>query len=118
MGLLVVLPFIGVVSWLRADCSFFPIFLSVCRMARGQEETSTSQEGRKRGLTWVTPSTSSSSSSLFMEELRTYYEILDDIEVMLSDGPAQNTIGGEDNAAFFTPRSKWRPGFASPCHLW
>ena len=37
-----------------------------------------------------------------MEELRTYCEILDDIDVMLSDGPAQNTVGGEDNVVFFT----------------
>ena len=95
-----VLPFTSVVSWLWADCTF-PIFLSACRMARGQEETSTSQAGCKRGPTQGTPSTSSIISSLSMEELRSYYEILDDIDVMLSDGPAQNTVGGEDNALFF-----------------
>ena len=37
-----------------------------------------------------------------MEELRTYCEIPDDIDVMLLDGPAQNTIVREDNAVFFT----------------
>ena len=37
-----------------------------------------------------------------MEELRTYYEIPDVIDVMLSNGPTQNTVGGEDNAVFFT----------------
>ena len=37
-----------------------------------------------------------------MEELRAYYEILDDIDVMLSDGSAQNTMGEEYNAVFFT----------------
>ena len=37
-----------------------------------------------------------------MEELRAYCEILDDIDVMPSDGPAQNTVGGKDNAVFFT----------------
>ena len=37
-----------------------------------------------------------------MKELRSYCEILDDIDVMLSDGPAQNIVGGEDNAVFFT----------------
>ena len=71
-------------------------------MARGQEEISTSQEGRKRGPTRGTPSTSSIISSLSMEELRTYCEIPDDINVMLSDGPTQNTVSGEDNAVFFT----------------
>ena len=71
-------------------------------MAKGQEETSTSQAGRKRGPTRGMPSTSSIISSLSMEELRTYCEIPDDIDIMLSDGLAQNTIGGEDNAVFFT----------------
>ena len=37
-----------------------------------------------------------------MEELRAYCEIPDDIEVVLSDGPAHNTVGGEDNVVFFT----------------
>ena len=37
-----------------------------------------------------------------MEELRAYCEIPNDIDVMLLDGPAQNIIGGEDNAVFFT----------------
>ena len=81
--------------------SFF-FFLSTCRMARGQEETSTSQAGRKRGPTRGTPSTSSIISFLSMEELRAYCEIPDYIDVMLSDGPSRNTIGGEDNAVFFT----------------
>ena len=71
-------------------------------MARGQEETSTSQVGRKRGPTWGTPSTSSIISSLSMEELRAYYEILDDIDVMLLDGQTRNTVGRVDNAVFFT----------------
>ena len=66
----IVLPFTIVVSWLRANYNF-PFFffcLSACRMVRGQEETSTSQAGRKRGPTRVTPSTSII-SSLSMEEL-------------------------------------------------
>ena len=37
-----------------------------------------------------------------MEKLRAYFEIPDDIDVMLSDGPAQNTVGEDDNAMFFT----------------
>ena len=71
-------------------------------MARGQEETSTSQVGRKTGPSRGKPSARSIIFSLSMEELRAYCEILDDIDVMLSDGPAQNTVGGEDNAVFFT----------------
>ena len=76
--------------------------MSACRITRCQEETSTSQVGHKKGPTRGTPSTSNIISSLSMEELRTYCEIPDDIDVTLSDGPAQNTVGGEDNAVFFT----------------
>ena len=64
--------------------------------------TSTSQAGRKRGTTRGMPSTSSIISSLSMEEFWAYCEIPDDIDVMLSNGPAQNTVGGEDNKVFFT----------------
>ena len=71
-------------------------------MARGQEETSTSQVGRKRGPTRGMPSTSSIISSFSMEELRAYCEIPDDIDVALSDGPAKSTMGEEYNAVFFT----------------
>ena len=71
-------------------------------MARGQEETSTIKAGHKQGPTRGTPSTSSIISSLSMEELRAYYEILDDINVTLSDGPSENTVGEEYNAVFFT----------------
>ena len=96
------LPCTSLVLWLRADCRF-PLFcLSACRMARGQEETSTSQAGRKRGPTRGTPFTSSIISSLSMEKLRAYCEILDDIDVMLSDGPTENTMGEEYNVVFFT----------------
>ena len=59
-------------------------------MARGQEETSTSQAGRKRGPTRGTPSTRNIIYSLSMEELRAYCEIPDDIDVMLSEGSARN----------------------------
>ena len=85
-------------------------------MARGQEETSTNQAGLKRGLTWGTPSTSSIISFLSMEELRTYCEIPDDIDVVLSDGPTQNTVGGEENAVFVT-REQLVAGLRSPCRL-
>ena len=71
-------------------------------MARGEEETSTSQASCKRGPIRGTPSTSNIISSLSVEELRVYCEIPEDIEVMLSDGPAHNTVGGVDNAIFFT----------------
>ena len=71
-------------------------------MARGQEETSTSQPGRERGPTRGMPSTSSIISSLSMEELRAYCQIPDDIDVVMSEGPIKNTVGEEYNAVFFT----------------
>ena len=99
-----VLPFTSLVLWLRVDCHFPLLCLSAYRMARDLEETSTSQAGRKLGPTRGTPSTSSIISSLSMEELRAYCEISDDIDVMLSDGPAENTIG-EEYIAVFSPES-------------
>ena len=37
-----------------------------------------------------------------MEELRAYCEIPDDIDVMLSDGSTENTMGEVYNTVFFT----------------
>ena len=73
-----------------------PPFSPACRMARSQEETSTSQPGRKRGPTRGMPSKSSLISSLSMDELRAYCQIPDDIDAVLS------TVGEEYNAVFFT----------------
>ena len=41
-------------------------------------------------------------SSLTMEGLRTYCEILDNINLKLLDKPDESTLGGEHNAVFFT----------------
>ena len=49
-------------------------------MARGQEETSTSQVGRRRGPSRESPSTSRVISSLSIEELRAYCQIPDDVD--------------------------------------
>ena len=48
------------------------------------------------------PSTSSIISSLSIEELRVYCQIPDDIDVVLSKGSTENTVGEEFNALFFT----------------
>ena len=71
-------------------------------MTRGEEETSTSQASRKRGPPGGTRSASSIVSSLTMEELRTYYEIPDNIDLKLMEKPEDSTLGGEHNAVFFT----------------
>ena len=72
--------------------------LSACSMVRGQEETSTSHAGRRRGPGRDTPSASSIVSSLSMEELRSYCHILDNIDFELLDGPTESTIDKEDDA--------------------
>ena len=71
-------------------------------MTRDEEETSTSQASRRRGPARVARSASHIVSSLTMEELRTYYEIPDDIDLKLMDKPDESTLGGEHNAMFFT----------------
>ena len=69
-------------------------------MARGQEETSTS--GHPEGRTRATPSTSSISSSMTMEELMAYCEVLDNIDLHLMERTDESTLGGENNDVFFT----------------
>ena len=69
---------------------------------RGQEETSTSQVGHRKGSSWESPTTSSLVSSMSMEELRSFYQVPDDVSLELSDMPAFFTIGQADNVVFFT----------------
>ena len=60
--------FHSLVSLFRADSSM----LSAYSMARGQEETSTSQAGRRQGPSRESPSTSNIISSLSIDEVRSY----------------------------------------------
>ena len=69
------------------------LFVSACSMVRCQEETSTSQAGLRRGPGRDTPFVSSIISSLPMEELRSYCQILDNIDIELSNSPTESTIG-------------------------
>ena len=71
-------------------------------MTRGEEGTSTSQAGRRRGPAQATRSASHIVSSLTMEELRTYCEIPDDNDLKLMEKPDESTLGGEHNAMFLT----------------
>ena len=82
--------------------SFILLLLSACSMVRGQEETSTSQAGCRRGPSWDTPSTRSIISSLSMEELRTYCRIPGNIDFKLLDGLTESTINKEDDTIYFT----------------
>ena len=78
------------------------LLLSACSMARGQEETSTNQAGRRRWPSRDTSSVSILISSLSMEELRSYCRIPNDIDFELSDSPVESTIDEEDNVVYFT----------------
>ena len=96
------LPFYLFGMWLGADiCSLPPSDLLV-EWQGGQEETSTSQAGHKRGPTRGTHSASSFVSSLIMEELRTYCKIPNNIDMKLMENPDGSTLGGEHNAVFVT----------------
>ena len=79
------------------------LLLSACNMARGQEEASTSQVGRRRGPGRDTPSASSIISSLSMEELKSYCQIPDNIDFELSDGPTASTIDEKRQRNIFYP---------------
>ena len=78
------------------------LLLFACSMARGQEEISTSQAGRRRGPSLNTPYASSLISSLSMEELRSYYQIPNNIDFELSDDPTKSIVNEEDIVAYFT----------------
>ena len=71
-------------------------------MTRGEEGTSTSQASRGRGPVRGMHSTSHIVSSLTVEELRSYCEIPENIDLKLMDEPDESTLGGEHNAVFFT----------------
>ena len=71
-------------------------------MARGQEETSISQAGHRRGPSRESPSASSIISSLSIDEVRSYCQIPEDINFELLDGFVVPTVGKEHNVVFFT----------------
>ena len=71
-------------------------------MKRGEEEISTNQAGHKKGLAQGTRFASSIVSSLIMEELRTYCEIPDNIDLKLMEKSDESTLGGAHNVVLFT----------------
>ena len=89
------------------------LLLSACSLARGQEETSTSQAGHRRGPGRDSPSANNIISSLSMEELRSYCHIPDNIDHELLDSPAESTIDKENAAVYFT-REKLAIGLRFP----
>ena len=56
-------------------------------MARGHEETSTSQVGRKRGTSREMPTISSLVATMSVEELRSFSQVPTDIRLEVANGP-------------------------------
>ena len=71
-------------------------------MARGYEEVSNSQTGRRRETPWETPTASSQVVAMFAEELRLYSQVPTEISLEMSDGLAASTIGEANNTIYFT----------------
>ena len=82
-------------------------------MERGQEETSTSQAGRKRGTPRESPIASSLVAAMSVEELRSFCQVPMDISLELSDEAVVSIVGGADNVVYFT-REQLFAGLRSP----
>ena len=94
-----------------ADPPFFCLF--ACRMARGHEETSTSQVGHKRGTSRETPSVSSLVAAMSIEEFRSFSQVPIVIKLEVSYGMTTPTIGGADDVVYFT-REQFSVGLRFP----
>ena len=93
--------------------SLLLMLLSTCSLARGQQETSTSQGGHRRRPSRDTSSASSLISSLSMEELRSYCQIPSNIDFELPDGSTESTVNKEDGVVYFT-REQLAAGLCFP----
>ena len=69
---------------------------------RGQEETSTSQVVHMKRSSQESPTASSLVSSMFMEELRSFYQVPDGISLEFSNKPARSTVVQANNTIYFT----------------
>ena len=71
-------------------------------MARGHEEISTSQVGRRRGTPREMPTVSSVVVAMSAEELRLYNQVPVEINLEVSDGLTTSTVEEANNAIYFT----------------
>ena len=86
-------------------------------MARGHEEASTSQAGRKRGTPWETPMVSSLVAAMSVEDLRPFIQVPSPIRFKVSNDTTSSTMGAADNAVYFT-REQFFAGLCLPvCSL-
>ena len=82
-------------------------------MARGHEETSISQAGRKRGTSRETLTVSSLVVVMSVEELRSFNQVPANIRLEVADRLDAPTIGGADNVVYFT-NEKFFAGLVFP----
>ena len=82
-------------------------------MARGYKEISTNQAGRKRGTPWETPTVSILVDAISIKELRSFSQVPAVIRLEVSDVTDTPTIGGPDNAVYFT-REHFAAGLRFP----
>ena len=73
-----------------------------CRMMRGQDETSTSHVGSRKGSIRELPTMSNLVSSMSMEELRFFSQVPDNISFELSNELTFSIVGQVDNTVYFT----------------
>ena len=73
-------------------------------MMRGQEETSTSQVGRRRGSSRESLIASSLVAFMFVEELRSFCHVPDRISLEISDESTFSNVGQVDNTVYFTQK--------------
>ena len=71
-------------------------------MVRDHEKTSTSQARCKRGTPWEMPTISSLVTAMSIEELRSFNQVPSNITLEVENSPVAPTIGGVDNAIYFT----------------
>ena len=77
-------------------------------MARGQEETSTSQAGRKRGTPWESSIASNLVAAMSVEEFRSFCQVPVDISLELSDGAVVSIV--RDRYAVYLTRVQFGAG--------
>ena len=70
-------------------------------MARGKEEVSTSQAGRRRGTPRETPIASSLVVAMPVEELRLYNQVPAEISLEMLEDMTTSIVGEVDNAIYF-----------------
>ena len=77
-------------------------FLFSCRMARGYEEVSRSQVGRRRVTPQEMPTANSLVVTMSVEEPRLYSQVPAEISLEMSDDPATSTVVEPNNVIYFT----------------